>query len=399
MTSPAPNSGLNRVWRLFPSLRALLMFLAISLSALVVVIQTVAAMIFTADTLTDAQHDAFLRRQLTVGVISVLLVSLVVFWVSLSVTRPLRDTLAFLNRLVARDLSSRMPVDGRDEVGRIAEGLNRMTDILAEAVGGMNRSAGELSRSAEELTAVSRELGSEASHTSAQAGTVSSAAGQVSGTMQTVAAGIEQMSGSIGEIARSASEAARVSGNGVTVAAHTNEVVVRLGESSTAIHDVVRTIAAIAAQTNLLALNATIEAARAGESGKGFAVVAGEVKALAQQTADATEDISGRVAAIQAESGDAVEAITKINGIIAEVSSLQNTIAAAVEEQTAVTEEIGRGVADAAGSSREIAQGVTGVAGAARNASANADRTHHLAASLRDTSHDLQTLVERFTLS
>ncbi|MFI7597452.1 methyl-accepting chemotaxis protein [Actinoplanes sp. NPDC049681] len=398
MTSPASNSGLNRVWRLFPSLRALLMTLATSLSALVVAIQTVAAMIFTRDTLTDAQFDAFLRRQLTVGVVSILVVSLVVFWVSLAVTRPLRETLAFLNRLVARDLSTRMPVDGRDEVGRIAEGLNRMTDILAEAVGGMSTSAADLSRSAEELTAVSRELGGDASSTSAQAGVVSSAAGQVSSTMQSVAAGIEEMGGSIGEIARSASEAARVSGNGVTVAAHTNEVVGRLGESSTAIHDVVRTIAAIAAQTNLLALNATIEAARAGESGKGFAVVAGEVKALAQQTSDATEDIGRRVAAIQAESGDAVEAINKINGIIAEVSSLQNTIAAAVEEQTAVTEEIGRGIADAAGSSSEIAEGVTGVAGAARNASARADRTQQLAESLRDTSHDMRTMVERFTL-
>ncbi|MEV8507959.1 methyl-accepting chemotaxis protein [Actinoplanes sp. NPDC051475] len=398
MTSPASTSVLYRVWRLFPSMRALLMTLATSLSALVVAIQTVAAMIFTRDTLTDAQFDSFLRRQLAVGVVSVLVVSLVVFWVSLAVTRPLRDTLAFLNRLVARDLSTRMPVDGRDEVGRIAEGLNRMTDILAEAVGGMSTSAGELSRSAEELTAVSRELGGDASSTSTQAGVVSSAAGQVSSTMQSVAAGIEQMGGSIGEIARSATEAARVSSSGVTVAAHTNEVVGRLGESSTAIHDVVRTIAAIAAQTNLLALNATIEAARAGESGKGFAVVAGEVKALAQQTSDATEDISQRVAAIQAESGDAVEAINKINGIIAEVSSLQNTIAAAVEEQTAVTGEIGRGIADAAGSSSEIAEGVTGVAGAARNASARADRTHQLAESLRDTSHDMRTLVDRFTL-
>ncbi|GGQ55113.1 hypothetical protein GCM10010166_25280 [Couchioplanes caeruleus subsp. azureus] len=374
------------------------MTLAISLSALVVTIETIAAVILVGDGLTGPEFDAFLRRQLVVGVVAILVVSLVVFWVSLSVTRPLRDTLAFLNRLVARDLSARMPVDGRDEVGKIAEGLNRMVDILAEAVGGMSTSAGELTRSAEELTTVSRELGGDASRTSAQAGAVSSAAGQVNTTMQAVASGIEQMRGSIAEIASSAAEAARVSGNGVTVAARTNEVVGRLGDSSTAIHDVVRTIAAIAAQTNLLALNATIEAARAGESGKGFAVVAGEVKALAQQTADATEDITRRVAAIQTESGDAVQAITEINGIIAEVSALQNTIAAAVEEQTAVTGEIGRGVAEAAGSSSDIAEGVTTVAGAAHNASLSVDRTHRLAESLRDTAHDLRTLVDRFTL-
>ncbi|GIH93046.1 hypothetical protein Psi01_36760 [Planobispora siamensis] len=398
-TSPSSRaSGLNRVWRLFPSLRSLLMTLAISLSALVVTIQTVAAVRFARDHLAPAEFDEFVSSQLTVGVVSVLVVSAVVFWVSLSVTRPLRETLAFLNRLVSRDLTARIAVDGRDEVGQIGHGLNAMVDIMAEAIGSMNSGAAELGRSAERLTQVSEELDANANRASSQAGAVSAAADQVSGNVQTVAGGVEEMTSSIAEISKSASEAARVAASGVDTATSTNATVRRLGESSNAIQDVVRSITAIAEQTNLLALNATIEAARAGEAGKGFAVVAGEVKDLAQQAADATENISNRITAIQAESQDAVSAIGQISEIIAQVSELQTTIAAAVEEQTAVTGEMGRSVNEAATSSTEIAHGIADVAEAAHTASSSASQTREMAQTLRDTSGRLRSVVERFTV-
>ncbi|MBG0831976.1 methyl-accepting chemotaxis protein [Planomonospora sp. ID67723] len=401
MPSPAITSrasGLNRLWRLFPSMRSLLMFLAISLSTLVVVIQTAGAMFFVQDHLPAARSDEFLRYQVTIGAISVLVVSAVVFWVTISVTAPLRQTLAFLNRLVTRDLTARMPIDGRDEVGQIGAGLNAMVDLMADAIAGMSTGATELSRSAERLTTVSQELDANATRASSQATAVSSAAGHVSGNVRTVASGVEEMTSSINEISQSASQAAQVAVSGVETATNTNATVRRLGESSTAIQDVVRSITAIAEQTNLLALNATIEAARAGAAGKGFAVVAGEVKELAQQAAQATDDISTRISAIQTESQDAVTAIDRISQIIAEVSELQTKIASAVEEQTAVTADMGRSVSEAASGSTEIAEGITGVAHATHAASSSASQTRQMAQTLREASHQLRSVADSFTL-
>jgi methyl-accepting chemotaxis protein len=170
----------------------------------------------------------------------------------------------------------------------------------------------------------------------------------------------------------------------------------KLGASSAEIGNVIKTITAIAEQTNLLALNATIEAARAGELGKGFAVVASEVKDLAQETARATEDISKRVEAIQADTGGAVTAIEQISHVIAQISDFQTTIASAVEEQTATTAEMNRSVAEAATGSNEIAQNITGVAEAARLTSEGVTQTQQATTELARMSADLTALVGNF---
>jgi methyl-accepting chemotaxis protein len=263
------------------------------------------------------------------------------------------------------DLRSRLDTAGRDELSGVAEAFNRFSGRIQGLVRQMGDAATLLSGSVDSLASTSDQLASGAEETSAQAATVSATAEQVSRNVQTVAAGVEEMGASIGEIAGSATQAADVARTAVSVTESAGGTVAQLGQSSEEISNVVKLITAIAEQTNLLALNATIEAARAGAAGKGFAVVASEVKDLAQETAKATEDISGRVQAIQRDSDAAVDAIKEIAEVIARISHHSTAIASAVEEQTATTNEISRNIAEAATGATNIAENITGVAEAA----------------------------------
>ena len=212
-----------------------------------------------------------------------------------------------------------------------------------------------------------------------------------------MATATEQMGASVREIAKNANEAARVGTTAVEMAEGTNETIAKLGQSSTEIGNVIKVITSIAEQTNLLALNATIEAARAGEAGKGFAVVANEVKELANQTAKATEDISQKIEAIQTDTRGAVEAIGQVGTIINQINDIQNTIASAVEEQTATTNEISRSVSEAARGSSEITENIARVAQAAESTSAGAGDTRKAADAMSGMADELQQLVGQFT--
>ena len=269
--------------------------------------------------------------------------------------------------------------------------------VVRSILGSVRSAVVAIDRSSIGLGAVSTQVGASAEETAAQSGVVSSAAEEVSFSVSTVATAVEEMTASIGEIAQNASEVTRVSREAVEVAGDTNTTVAELGESSAQIGQVIEVITSIAEQTNLLALNATIEAARAGEAGKGFAVVANEVKELAKQTAVATEEIGTRIAAIQKDSGDAVEAIGRIQDVIGRVADLQTTIASAVEEQTATTNEISRNVTDAARGAGEIAQNISGVADAARSTSEGALATQAAADELQKVAGQLRRLIERET--
>jgi methyl-accepting chemotaxis protein len=207
------------------------------------------------------------------------------------------------------------------------------------------------------------------------------------------------MTASIKEIAKNATEAAQVADSAAKVAETTNATVAKLGESSTEIGNVIKVITSIAEQTNLLALNATIEAARAGEAGKGFAVVANEVKELAKETAKATEDIGRKVEAIQDDAKGAVETIGQITGVIKRINDIQNTIASAVEEQTATTNEIARNISEGARGSSEIAQNIVGVAQAAKGTEESAGASQQAALELAKMATTLRQLVERFKLN
>ncbi len=294
------------------------------------------------------------------------------------------------------DLTTEITVRGQDPIGQVGEKLSGFFQELRGSLQKIGQSAQSVGSASEELTAISQQMAGNAEETSTQATVVSAASEQVSKNVNVVAASSEEMLASIREIAKSANESARVARNAVGVAESTNQTIARLGDSSIEIGKVIKVITSIAQQTNLLALNATIEAARAGEAGKGFAVVANEVKELAKETAKATEEIGQKIEAIQGDSKAAVGAIGEVSSIINQINDLSNTIASAVEEQTATTNEIGRNVAEAAKGTNEIARNITGVATAAQDTTTGASDTQKAAATLAEMAGSLQSLTARF---
>lgn len=279
---------------------------------------------------------------------------------------------------------------------RLGIATNRTADTLQASMQMIATHADSLSDASGKLATSSQEMGGSAEETSAQASTVATATQQVTVSLGSVATGAEQMSVTVQSIASNTSEAAQMASDAVKTANVANATIAKLGDSSAEIGQVIKVITSIAHQTNLLALNATIEAARAGEAGKGFAVVANEVKELAKQTAKATDDISQKITAIQADTKHAVDSIGSVTSIINQINDISGTIATAVEQQSATTNEMSRNVQEAAQGSAEISRSLQAVAQRAGSTRMGAHEALKAAQQMTGMAAQFRSMVEQF---
>lgn len=363
------------------------------------------------------------------GTVATILLALVIsYLIGAVITKPVKQLVANLRDIAEGegDLTARLAVEGRDEIGETAKYFNLFVENIQMLIRGVSENAEKLSASSTGLSDISQHMSSNSKGVSDRSGTVSAASEQMSCNMNSVAAAIEQtstnvsfvasaaeeMSATISEISQSTEKARTIA---LKATSHANSSSVRvneLGKAADEIGKVTEAISEISEQTNLLALNATIEAARAGDAGKGFAVVAGEIKALATQTADATMEIREKIEGIQSSTQLTVEEMAQITSVVKDVNEMVSTIAAAVEEQAATTGEIAENIAQASGgmgdvtenvsqSSRgaaEVTRDISDVNSAAGELVDRSEQVSKSASGLTELSRNLKELVDRFTV-
>ncbi|MGU3387105.1 methyl-accepting chemotaxis protein [Methylobacterium sp. D53M] len=377
-------------------------------------------------TLIAQTYDAAKRNVLALAGLALLVALGAFVLVTRGVSGPLRKIAAVTQRLAAGD--AEVAISGqerRDEIGALAGSVvvfrdnlvraraleaetalaradaetqrraatRAMADAFEQAVGGI---VGGVSAAATELEATARTLTGSATEAAGQSGTVADAASDAAANVNTVAAAAEELGSSVQEIGRQVSSSAELARVAVAEATNTVALVQDLSGAAAKVGDVVALISGIAAQTNLLALNATIEAARAGAAGRGFAVVASEVKALAEQTARATEEITGQIGRIQSSTGQAASAIDGIGRRIREIDGVASSIAAAVEQQGAATQEIVRNVAEAAAGTGAVTGTIASLAQSAEETGAAAAQVLGAASEMSRQSEHLGAEVARF---
>jgi methyl-accepting chemotaxis protein len=356
----------------------------------------------------------------------ILLAAMIGFLTSRAIVPPIHAMTDAMTRLASGDLSIDVPArDSQNEIGDMAKAVEVFKNNMIEAgrlrleqdeqkqaaekqrkadmerlADGFETAIGEVietvSSAATRLEVSATTLSQTADKNLELSNSVSSASEEATVNVQSVASASEEMASSVNEVSRQVQEAARIAGDAVQKAHSADERINSLSQASAKIGDVVELINSIAGQTNLLALNATIEAARAGESGRGFAVVAAEVKALAEQTAKATAEIGQQITSIQSATQESVANMREIGEVIGRIAEISTSIASAIEEQGAATQEIARNVQHAAAGTSEVAANIAEVKSGAAETGGASSQVLAAARSLSGETHRLKSQVERF---
>ncbi|TIC84005.1 methyl-accepting chemotaxis protein [Nocardioides sp. GY 10127] len=330
---------------------------------------------------------------LVVGAMTGLLVLL-----ARAVRRPLRAGIAAAEQLAVGDLTVELPADGTDELAELGRAVNTALLNVRMTMGDVRDAAISASAGATQLAVTTAGIATATRSTAASVDAATVATTDMTEQVASVATAAEELNASISEIASSAARAAGVADTAVGLASATSTTMTALGQSSAEIGEVVGMITSIAEQTNLLALNATIEAARAGEAGKGFAVVAQEVKALSQETGRATADIGSRIEQIQAQTGEAVEAMRRITSVIEEMNGYQAAIAGAAEEQSATTALVSQSVGEAAQGASTVGDSIGSVSQAMAGAGQDVEEARQVSADLAEMGRRLEAAIGMFTI-
>jgi methyl-accepting chemotaxis protein len=335
------------------------------------------------------------------------------WFISRGITKPISGAVAGLKDIAEGegDLTTRLDVKSKDEVGELAHWFNLFIEKLQSIIVDISKKAGTLNSSALDLMGLSDQLKSGSGDVSAKSTTAATASEEMSTNMTSVASSVEQastninmvatsieeMTATVGEIAQNSEKARSITDEAVTQAKNASDEVTGLGTAALEINKVTETITEISEQTNLLALNATIEAARAGEAGKGFAVVANEIKELARQTADATLEIKEKIKGVQNSTDGTVTKIQQVSNIINDVNDIVTTIATAVEEQSVTTKEIAGNVSQASMGLQEVNENVAQSSGVSEEIARDISEVNHASIEMSNSSSQVNLNVQGLT--